>query len=62
MGQLFNLSKMDNLRELMLEQVNHFVRALTHGRHQPVDLVPACRALEADIVCGCSSGLCSPSF
>ncbi|KAF4309936.1 cytochrome p450 [Botryosphaeria dothidea] len=50
MGQLFNLSKMDNLRELMLEQVNHFVRALTHGRHQPVDLVPACRALEADIV------------
>lgn len=51
MGQLFNLSKMDNLRELMLQQVDGFVRALKQGGHRPVDLVPACRALEADIVC-----------
>ncbi|KAK0609856.1 Cytochrome P450 monooxygenase yanH, partial [Lasiodiplodia hormozganensis] len=50
MGQLFNLSKMDNLRELMLQQVDGFVRALKQGGHRPVDLVPACRALEADIV------------
>ncbi|EKG17548.1 UcrQ [Macrophomina phaseolina MS6] len=50
MGQLFNLSKMDNLTELMLEQVNCFVDALKQGRYQAVDLIPACRALEADIV------------
>ncbi|KAH7031818.1 benzoate 4-monooxygenase cytochrome p450 [Macrophomina phaseolina] len=50
MGQLFNLSKMDNLTELMLEQVTCFVDALKQGRYQAVDLIPACRALEADIV------------
>lgn len=51
MGQLFNLSKMDNLRELMLQQVNGLVHALRVKRNQEIDLVPACRALEADIVC-----------
>ncbi|GME25436.1 Benzoate 4-monooxygenase cytochrome p450 [Neofusicoccum parvum] len=51
MGQLFNLSKMDNLRELMLQQVNGLVHALRVKRNQAIDLVPACRALEADIVC-----------
>ncbi|OJD38796.1 cytochrome p450 [Diplodia corticola] len=50
MGQLFNLSKMDNLTELMLQQVDIFVSALKQRRGRPVDLVPACRALEADIV------------
>ncbi|KAL1614228.1 hypothetical protein SLS56_012160 [Neofusicoccum ribis] len=50
MGQLFNLSQMDNLRELMLQQVNGLVHALRMKRNQAIDLVPACRALEADIV------------
>ena len=51
MGQLFNRSKVDDLYGLMLQEIDTFIRYLRQTQRQPVSLVPACRALEADIVC-----------
>lgn len=50
MGQLFNRSQMHKLEGLMLHHISTFVRAIA-GLKGQVDLTPACRALEADIIC-----------
>jgi hypothetical protein len=51
MGQLFNRSKMNLLEDMMTERISVFVQALGHYAPQPVEVIVACRALEADIVC-----------
>ncbi|KAF3762830.1 cytochrome P450, partial [Cryphonectria parasitica EP155] len=55
MGQLYNKSKIDKLQELM--QL-HIARWLEAARRRPsgFDVVPACRALEADIISDFSLG------
>ncbi|KAE9367930.1 cytochrome P450 [Stipitochalara longipes BDJ] len=50
MGQLFNQSKMGALEGMMTQYISTFVRALERQMSQPVEVVRACRALEADIV------------
>lgn len=50
MGQLFNRSKMHLQEAMMLSHAQAFVLALHQKVGQPVELVRACRALEADIV------------
>lgn len=50
MGQLYNRSKMDNLHDMMTEIVASFVDALGSKVGSQVELVTACRALEADVV------------
>lgn len=50
MGQLFNRSKMEHLEGLMAQQVAELVAAIKQ-RNRAFDLMPACRALEADIIC-----------
>ncbi len=52
MGQLYNRSRMDNLHGLMNQVIGDFIRTLKQGfQHKPIDCTPACRALEADIMC-----------
>lgn len=52
MGVLFNRSRIPVLVPMMLEEIYKFVRFLNFISQQDlVDLVPTCRALEADIVC-----------
>lgn len=51
MGQVYNRSKMDNLHDLMAEEVEKFLNALEGQADSCVELVTACRALEADIIC-----------
>ncbi len=53
MGQLFNLSKMDALEGMMLDNIAAFVQALRQKVPRPIEVVQACRALEADIVGEC---------
>lgn len=50
MGQLFNRSQMHKLEGLMLRHINAFIQLGTAFRHE-LNLTPACRALEADIIC-----------
>ncbi|KAH8594050.1 benzoate 4-monooxygenase cytochrome p450 [Bisporella sp. PMI_857] len=50
MGQLFNRSKMHLLEGMMIEKVTGFVDVLLQRGTNAFNLVPACRALEADIV------------
>lgn len=50
MGQLFNRSQMHKLEGLMTHHVNTFVQILASMKDE-VNLTPACRALEADIIC-----------
>lgn len=52
MGVLFNRSRIPVLIPMMIEEIYKFVRLLDSISQQDlVDLVPICRALEADIVC-----------
>ena len=51
MGQLFNQSKIGALEGMMTQNISTFVRALEQQISQPIEVVRACRALEADIVC-----------
>jgi hypothetical protein len=51
MGQLFNLSKMSALEGMMLAIITAFTRALRPRTGCAIEVVRACRALEADIVC-----------
>lgn len=51
MGQLFNRSKMNLMENMMTEKISKFIVTLYQYGSQPVSLVPACRSLEADIVC-----------
>lgn len=51
MGQLFNLSKIDALEEMMTENITVFVQTLEQQMPRAIEVVRACRALEADIVC-----------
>ena len=51
MGQVFNLSRMHLLENMMAENISAFVQALHQRGPRPVEVVQACRALEADIVC-----------
>lgn len=51
MGQLFNLSKIGALEGMMTENVTSFVQALEKRVGWSIEVVRACRALEADIVC-----------
>lgn len=51
MGVLFNRSKVPLLTQMMLEELSKFNNLLSSLRHGALDLVPTCRALEADIVC-----------
>lgn len=60
MGVLFNRSKVPLLTQMMLEELSNFQNLLAKLSRGAVDLVPTCRALEADIVCklqSCGSGL-----
>ncbi|CCD50025.1 hypothetical protein BofuT4_P092970.1 [Botrytis cinerea T4] len=50
MGQLFNRSQMHKLEGLMLHHIEGFVQNIASSR-DGVDLLPVCRALEADIMC-----------
>ncbi|EXJ79940.1 hypothetical protein A1O3_08226 [Capronia epimyces CBS 606.96] len=50
MGQLYNRSRMDNLRGLMNHVVGDFVQTLKRHQDRPLECVPACRALEADLI------------
>ncbi|PMD40842.1 benzoate 4-monooxygenase cytochrome p450 [Hyaloscypha variabilis F] len=50
MGQLFNQSKMNALEGMMTQHISAFVHALEQRISQPIEVVRACRALEADIV------------
>ncbi|KAL3467188.1 cytochrome P450 [Aspergillus heterothallicus] len=52
MGVLFNRSRVPSLTGMMLEEISNFeglLRSL-QGHKEPIDLIPTCRALEADIV------------
>jgi hypothetical protein len=52
MGVLFNRSRVPALIPMMLEQIFGFNTLLADLYQKgPIDLVPTCRALEADIVC-----------
>lgn len=60
MGQVYNRSKMDNLQDIMVREVDLFVKALQlKTACSNVELATACRALEADIICELT--LSSPS-
>ncbi|PYI12985.1 benzoate 4-monooxygenase cytochrome p450 [Aspergillus violaceofuscus CBS 115571] len=51
MGILFNRSKVPALTEMMLEQIDKWVKCLGAAKGKgPIDLGPSCRALESDIV------------
>ncbi|CZR56111.1 uncharacterized protein PAC_05999 [Phialocephala subalpina] len=50
MGQLFNYSKMYLLEGIMVENVTAFTLALEQQMPRAIEVVRACRALEADIV------------
>ncbi|KAH8658163.1 benzoate 4-monooxygenase cytochrome p450 [Xylariales sp. PMI_506] len=56
MGQLFNRSKMHLLEGLMLDHAERFAAAVGQLSADGLDLVPACRALEADIISDFSFG------
>jgi hypothetical protein len=51
MGQLFNLSKVCALEDMMTGKVAEFVGILKEQIARPVEVIRACRALEADIIC-----------
>lgn len=51
MGQVYNKSKMDNLHDMMVEEVDDFVQVLKSRVGACMELREACRALEADIIC-----------
>ncbi|TGO33366.1 hypothetical protein BHYA_0250g00120 [Botrytis hyacinthi] len=55
MGQLFNRSQMRNLEGLMLNHIDQFVQIVASSRDR-VNLLPVCRALEADIMSDFSFG------
>ncbi|KAM0810056.1 putative Cytochrome P450 [Seiridium cardinale] len=55
MGQLFNRSQMHKLEGLMVHHISTFIHAITVSRNE-VNLMPACRALEADIISDFSFG------
>ncbi|KAK8903396.1 hypothetical protein QC760_007873 [Botrytis cinerea] len=55
MGQLFNRSQMHKLEGLMLHHIEGFVQNIASSR-DGVDLLPVCRALEADIMSDFSFG------
>lgn len=50
LGQLFSRSNIAKLEGLMLYHINAFVDAVGQ-KYGPIDIGPACRALEADIIC-----------
>ncbi|BCS28608.1 cytochrome P450 [Aspergillus puulaauensis] len=52
MGLLFNRSRVPALTPMMLEEISHFNALCQSLRAKgvPIDLVPTCRALEADII------------
>lgn len=50
LGQLFSRTNIAKLEGLMLHHINAFVDAVGQKRG-PIDVGPACRALEADIIC-----------
>lgn len=50
LGQLFSRTNIAKLEGLMLHHINAFVDAVGQ-KHGPIDVGPACRALEADIIC-----------
>ncbi|PYH84665.1 benzoate 4-monooxygenase cytochrome p450 [Aspergillus uvarum CBS 121591] len=51
MGILFNRSKVPALTEMMLEQIDKWIKCLSLVMVEgPIDLGPSCRALESDIV------------
>ncbi|KAF7918209.1 uncharacterized protein EAE98_009821 [Botrytis deweyae] len=55
MGQLFNRSQMYKLEGLMLHHIDQFVQTVASSRDR-VNLLPVCRALEADIMSHFSFG------
>ncbi|TEA10796.1 Cytochrome P450 monooxygenase yanH [Colletotrichum sidae] len=55
LGQLYSRSKMSNLEELMLQNVDNFVHAIRQ-KFETFDAGSACRALEADIISHFSFG------
>lgn len=50
MGQLYSRSKISDLKGLMRKHVAHWIECISPQR-SAIDLMSACRALEADIVC-----------
>ncbi|KAF3399668.1 Cytochrome P450 monooxygenase yanH [Talaromyces pinophilus] len=55
MGQLYSRSKISNLKGLMAKHVAHWIECISL-QHSTIDLMSACRALEADIVSEFSFG------
>ncbi|KAF7952978.1 hypothetical protein EAE96_006200 [Botrytis aclada] len=55
MGQLFNRSQMHKLEGLMLYHIDNFVQTVASSKDE-VNLLPVCRALEADIMSDFSFG------
>lgn len=51
MGVLFNRSKVPILAQMMVEEISRFNTLLDNLSQGSLDLIPTCRALEADIVC-----------
>ena len=51
MGVLFNRSKVPILTQMMVEEISRFNTLLGNLSQGSLDLIPTCRALEADIVC-----------
>lgn len=62
MGQLFNYSKMYLLEGMMLENITAFIQSLEQQMPRAVEVVRACRALEADIVCSYNFSCAVPSI
>jgi hypothetical protein len=50
MGQLFNRSKMPLLEGLVIQQTDRFIEIIREKIQYPVELLAACRALEADVI------------
>jgi hypothetical protein len=51
MGQLFKMSNISALEDMMVEKVENFIQALHEKGSSPVQVVRACRALDADVIC-----------
>ncbi|KAL3424209.1 cytochrome P450 [Phlyctema vagabunda] len=50
MGQLFNRSKMPLVEGLVIDQTDKFIGLIQRHKNRVLDLIPACRALEADVI------------
>nr|POE98226.1 cytochrome p450 monooxygenase yanh [Quercus suber] len=57
MGQLFNRNKMVGLRDIMLDEINHFITVMRQRNDWVINASAACRSFEADIISRFSFGI-----